>query len=174
MFNSAAELLARYRAGELDVLSANDPLVTLLEQRGEIRVLADTRSVHGTQALLGGPVPGGALCAPAAWLSQQPDTAQALTHGAVRALKWLQTAGPADLIKALPEPVMGADRALYLAAFDKARGAFSPDGVLHPEAARAALTVHARLDPALQVADIALAATYTNQFSLKAKTRFRA
>ncbi len=172
--DTAEELLARYRAGELDALSVNDPLVTLLEQRGEIRVLADTRSVHGTRELLGGPVPGGTLCAPSAWVAANPLVCQALANGTVRALKWLQTAGPADLVKALPEAAMGADRVLYLFAFDKARDAYSPDGLLSVDAARAALSAHARLDVAFDGTGIALPRTYTNQFALKAKARFRA
>ncbi len=70
---------------------------------------------------------------------------------------------------------MGPDRGLYLSAFDKARGAFSPDGLLSPEAALAALTVYARLDPALLGVGMApLSRSYTNQFALKAKARFRA
>jgi NitT/TauT family transport system substrate-binding protein len=170
----ADELVARYRAGELDALCINDPLMALLEQRSEIRVLADTRSVHGTRELLGGPVPGGALCAPAPWLTAQSKTGQALTNGVVHALKWLQTAGPADLVKALPESVMGVDKVLYLAAFDKARGAFSSDGLVSPEAAQAAWQVNARLDPALLGARVSLNRTYTNLFASRAKTRFRA
>ena len=173
--DSSDELLARYQAGELDALSVNDPMVTWLEQRGEIRVLADTRSVHGTRALLGGPVPGGAMCAPLAWLSAFPEECQSLANGLVRALKWLQTAGPTDLIKALPEAAMGPDRGVYLSAFDKARGAFSPDGLLSADAAAAALTAYARLDPALLGLGLnTLSQTYTNQFALKAKARFRA
>lgn len=171
---TADELLNRYRAGELDVLSVSDPVVTLLEQRGEIRILADTRSLHGTREVLGGPVPGGALCAPSTWVSSHPAVCQALANGVVRALKWLQTAGPADLIKALPDAAMGADRALYLAAFDKARGAYSPDGLLSADAAQATFNLHARLDPGFQGASVVLPRTYTNQFAAKAKSRYRA
>lgn len=172
--DGAEELLSRYRAGELDALCVNDPLMALLEQRSEIRVLADTRSIYGTRALLGGPVPGGALCAPTPWLTVHSKTCQALTNGVVHALKWLQTAGPADLIKALPESVMGVDKVLYLAAFDKARGAFSADGLVSAEAAQAAWRIHARLDPNLWRVRVSLARTYTNLFASKAKTRFRA
>ena len=35
----------------------------------------------------------------------------------VHALKWLQTAGPSDIIKTVPESYFLGDRALYLAAF---------------------------------------------------------
>jgi len=172
--DGAAELVSRYRAGDIDALSLNDPLVTMLEQRGEIRVLADTRSVHGTREVLGGPVPGCALCVTPDWLIREPALCQSLAYAVVHALKWLQTAGPGDLLKALPDTAVGADRALYLAAFEKARDGFSSDGLLPPDAARAALEVQLRLDPALRDARVNLARTYTNQFALKAKARFRA
>ena len=172
--DGAAELIARYRAGDIDALSLNDPLVTMLEQRGEIRVLADTRSVHGTREVMGGPVPGYALCAPQAWVGNQAAVCQSLANGVVHALKWLQTAGPGDLLKALPDAAVGSDRALYLAAFDKARDGFSSDGLLPPEAARAALTVQLRLEPSLRDARVSLPRTFTNQFAQKAKARFRA
>jgi NitT/TauT family transport system substrate-binding protein len=170
----AAELIARYRAGDIDALSLNDPTVTMLEQRGEIRVLADTRSVHGTREVMGGPVPGYALCAPQAWVGNQAAVCQALANGVVHALKWLQTAGPGDLLKALPDVASGSERALYLAAFDKARDGFSPDGLLPPEAARAALAVQLRLESVLRDARVNLMRTFTNQFAQKAKSRFRA
>lgn len=167
------ELLARYRAGDVDVLSVNHPLVTLLEQRGEIRVLADTRTVNGTRELLGELVPGAVLCAPAGWVWRNASVCQSLAYAVVRSLKWLQTAGPADLLKALPDAAVGSDRVVYLAAFDKSRDAFSPDGLLPHEAAQAAWAVQRRLDPAVASAQVVLDNTYTNQFAQKAKTRFR-
>ena len=51
----------------------------------------------------------------------------------VHALKWLQTAGPSDIIKAVPESYMLGDRGLYLAAFNKVRDALAVDGLM-PEA----------------------------------------
>jgi len=43
----------------------------------------------------------------------------------VHALKWLQTAGPSDLIKTVPENHFQGDRALYLAAFERAPDVWS-------------------------------------------------
>jgi len=168
------ELLSRFRAGELDALSVGEPLATLLEQRGEMRVLADTRSVHGTRELLGGLVPGSALCAPSAWVAAHAKQCQALANGVVHALKWLQTAGPADLIKALPDATLGADRALFLAAFEKTRGGFSADGLFSADAVHAAWAVHKRLNALSPETAFSLDRTHTNQFALKAKARFRA
>ena len=40
----------------------------------------------------------------------------------------LQTAGPSDIVKTVPEGYLLGDRAVYLAAFDKVREAISTDG----------------------------------------------
>ena len=51
----------------------------------------------------------------------------------VRADKWIQAAGPGDIIKAVPETYLLGDRAVYVDAFLAAKGALSPDGMI-PEA----------------------------------------
>ena len=48
----------------------------------------------------------------------------------VRADKWIQAAGPADIIKAVPESYLLGDRAVYIDAFLAAKGALSPDGMI--------------------------------------------
>lgn len=162
--------LQAFRFGQLDAMCHSDPLVTQLELLGELRVVADTRSLGGTTQVFGGPVPVGCLSAPGDFIEQFPRLTQALTDAMVHALKWLQTAGPSDLIKTVPEAHFQDDRALYLAAVERARDAWTADGVMPrngPEtAARAVL--------ALSVPSADLADTWTNDFATKAKARFRA
>ena len=100
---------------------------------------------------------------------------QALANAVVRALKWLQTAGPSDIVRGVPESAMSGDRAIYLAALDKVREAFSPDGVLGEEAVQTAhrlVAQQAQAQAAVRAA--APAATYTNEFVLRARQRFAA
>jgi NitT/TauT family transport system substrate-binding protein len=169
-----ADLLARYRAGQIDALSVNDPLMTLLEQRSEVRVVADTRSLRGSRDVFGGLMPGCAVCALPEFVRGQPAACQAMVDGLVHALKWLQTAGPSDIIKAVPEPHFDGDRAVYLSALDKLREGFAADGLLAPEHALTALRALSRLDRDVRLERIQLARTYTNEFAQKAKARFRA
>lgn len=168
-----AEMVQAYRAGRLDALCVHDPVVTQLEQRGEIRVVADTRALSGTQGIFGGPMPGCALCATPDWVNAHPEASQALVNGVVQALKWLQTAGPSDLNKTVPEVYFGGERSLYLAAFEKVREGFSVDGFLPPEAAQAALKTMGRLDHDVRPERIDLAQTYTNDFVLRAKLKYK-
>lgn len=171
---SPAAALAALRAGQVDAVCHAEPAMTALEQRTEVRIVADTRSLRGTQDLFGGLVPTGCLLAPAGFLARSPLTTQALADAVVHALKWLQTAGPSDLIKAVPEPYFQGDRALYLAAFGKVRETLSHDGELPEGGARTALRALAAVDPEVRLASISLGALHSPEFGRRAKARFGA
>jgi NitT/TauT family transport system substrate-binding protein len=158
------------RSGQLDALCHTDPVITQLEQLGELRVVADARNLRGTTEVFGGPVPVGCLGAPREFIEQFPRLTQALTDAMVHALKWLQTAGPSDLIKTVPETHFQGDRALYLAAVERSREAWTADGLMPRNGPETAVRAGA-LGP---VAPAELARSYTNGFAAKAKERFRA
>ncbi len=169
-----ADMLDQVRRGGMDAFCMDHAMVAALEQRGEVRVVADTRSLKGTLDVFGGPMPGAVVCAPAAYIQQHPDVCQATANAVVRALKWLRTAGPSDLIKALSSVALDADRVNYLAALEKSRDGFSGDGVLSDAAAATALAAVSRLDARVSPSHLKLAQSFTNEFALRAKARFRA
>lgn len=171
---TATEALAAFRAGQIDALCNVDPVLTLLEQKGEIRLIADTRTIKGTLRIFGGVMPAACLYAPVAFVQKNPAAVQALTYAMVRSLKWLQTAGPGDIIKTVPEAQLLGDRALYLTAFNKLREAISTDGLIPEDGPRTALRVLTSFDSAMKSDKIELAQTYTNEFATKAKERFKA
>ena len=167
--------IAALREGRIEAIANVDPVISQLEFRAQIRVIADTRSLRGTQQLYGGPMPGGCLYAPQGFMLRYPNTVQALANGVVRALKWLQTAGPSDIVRAVPESAMSGDRAIYLSALDKVREAYSPDGLISEPAVMTAHELVARHVPAsTPVRAAAPASTYTNEFAQRAKARFGA
>ncbi len=171
---TAAAALAVMRSGQIDAISNIDPLMTMLEQKGDVRIITDTRTLRGTQALFGGPMPGACLYAPQEFIQKHPNTTQALTNAIVHGLKWLQTAGPSDLIKAVPEPYLLGDRGLYLAAFNKVREALAIDGLFPEDGGRTALRALSSFDASFKAARIDLERTVTNQFALRAKARYKA
>jgi NitT/TauT family transport system substrate-binding protein len=145
-----------------------------LERSRELRVVYDTRSLAGTQAVFGGSVPGSCLAAPVPFLQAHPDRAQALAAGVVHALKWLQTAAPADIVKAIPADALMGDRRLFLAALDRVRESISPDGLVPQAGAQTAVKMLAVLDPTLDARPSVLAQSYTQEFARKAKQQFSA
>lgn len=163
-----------FLSGEIDALAYHDPLITRLEQSGALRTLVDTRTVRGTQELFGGPLPSGCLAAPTAWLTAQTGLSQAAANAMVRALKWLRTAGPSDINKVVPESYFQGDRALYLAAFERSRETWASDGVMPESGPATVAKMLAKLGGKPSLSADSLLSTYTNQFALKAKERFRA
>ena len=171
---TAASALAAMRSGQIDAKCNTDPVMTMLEQKGEVKIIADTRTLKGTQDVFGGPMPAACLYAPVEFLQKNPNTAQALANAIVHGLKWLQTAGPGDIIKTVPESYLLGDRGLYLASFNKVREAIALDGIIPEEAAKTALRALASFEPGVKADKIALGRTYTNEFARKAKDRYKA
>ena len=170
----AAGALTALRSGQIDAISNTDPVMTMLEQKNEVQIVADTRTLKGTQEVFGGPMPAGCLYASAEFIRKNPNTCQALANAIVHGLKWLQTAGPGDIIKTVPESYLLGDRALYLATFNKVREAISPDGIIPDEGGKTALRALASFDPSIKPDKIDLRKIYTNTFARKAKERFKA
>jgi NitT/TauT family transport system substrate-binding protein len=171
---TSAGALAALRSGQIDAMSNTDPVMTMLEQKGDIKIISDTRTLKGTQDVFGGPMPAACLYAHSEFVQRNPNTCQALANAIVHGLKWLQTAGPSDIIKTVPESYLLGDRALYLASFNKVREAISLDGIMPDEGARTALKALASFEPSVRPEKVDLAKTYTNEFARRAKEKFKA
>jgi NitT/TauT family transport system substrate-binding protein len=163
--------VAAMRSGQIDAISNLDPVITLLARSGDLKIISDTRIVAEADKVFGGPMPAGCLYTPQAFIDKNPNTVQALANAIVRADKWIQRAGPGDIIKAVPENYLLGDRAVYIEAFLAAKGALSPDGLIPdagPETARRAL---ASIDAEIEKATLDLKAVYTNDFVRKANAK---
>ncbi|MFN7122448.1 MAG: ABC transporter substrate-binding protein [Hydrogenophaga sp.] len=164
--------VAAMRSGQIDAMSNLDPVVTLLQRSGDMKVISDTRIVAESEKVFGGPMPAGCLYAPQPFLDKNPNTAQALTNAMVRANKWIQAAGPGDIIKVVPEGFLLGDRAVYIDAFMAAKGALSPDGSFPTKGADTAFRALASVDAELAKAKLDLNAVYTNAFVQKANAKY--
>ena len=171
---TASGALTALRSGQIDAMSNTDPVMTMLEQKGDVKIISDTRTLKGTQEVFGGMMPAACLYTSAEFVQKHPNTCQALANAIVHGLKWLQTAGPGDIIKTVPETYLLGDRALYLASFDKVRESIAIDGLVPAEGPKTALNAIASFDPAVKADKIDLAKLYTNEFAKRAKDRFKA
>ncbi len=170
---SMATALSAVRSGQIDALCSADPVMTMLEQKGDVKIISDTRTLRGASDLFGGSMPSACLYASNEFVLKHPNTCQALTHAIVHSLKWLQTAGPGDIIKVVPDSYLLGDRALYLAAFNKIRQCLSTDGFLPEDGPVTALKVLSRFEPSFQASKVDIKKTYTNVFASRSKERFR-
>lgn len=168
-----ATAIAAMKSGQIDAVSNTDPVMTKLEQDGDVKIVADTRTLKGTEQVLGGPMPAGCLYAPVEFIRKNPNTIQALTNAIVRADKWIHSASPQDVLRTVPEAYLLGDKALYLFSFSKVKEAISPDGVISDAGARTALKVIPTFNPEVKAKEIKLELTYTNEFVKKANAKYK-
>jgi len=164
--------VAAMRAGQIDAISNLDPVVTLLQRSGDLKIVSDTRVVAEADRVFGGPMPAGCLYAPQAFIDKHPRTVQALANAIVRADKWIQSAGPSEIVKAVPESYLLGDRAVYIDAFLASKGALSPDGSVPDTGATTALRALLSIDDSLKGVNFDLGAVYTNDFVKKANAKY--
>ncbi|MFT6591427.1 MAG: NitT/TauT family transport system substrate-binding protein [Rhodoferax sp.] len=164
--------VAAMRSGQIDAISNLDPVITLLQHSGDLKIVTDTRVLAQSEKIFGGPMPAGCLYAPQSFIDKNPNTTQALANAIVRANKWIQAAGAADIIKAVPESYLLGDRAIYIDAFLATKGALSPDGLFPEKGPQTAFRALASVDPKLATAKLDLTAIYTNAFAKKANAKY--
>jgi len=168
---AGAGAVAAMRSGQIDAISNLDPVITLLQRSGDLRIISDTRVVAEADRVFGGPMPAACLYAPQGFLDRNPGTTQALANAIVRADRWIQAAGPKDIVGAVPESYLLGDRAVYLDAFLAAKGALSPDGLFPADGAATAARALASIDDSLKDAKLDLGAAWTNAYAQRAQAR---
>jgi NitT/TauT family transport system substrate-binding protein len=164
--------VAAMRSGQIDALSNLDPVITLLQRSGDLKIVTDTRVVAESEKVFGGPMPAACFYAPQAFIDKNPATVQALANAMVRADKWIQRAGPSEIINTVPDSYLLGDRAVYIDAFLAAKGALSPDGMIPDKGADTAFRALASVDADIAKAKLDLSAVWTNDFVKRANAKY--
>jgi NitT/TauT family transport system substrate-binding protein len=165
--------VAAMRSGQLDAICNLDPVITMLQEKNDIKIISDTRTLKDTKSVYGGNMPAAVLYAQSSFIEKNPNTTQALTNAIVRALKWLNQAGPSDIVKTVPENYLLGDRSLYLAAWQGVREAISPDGIIPNDGPATALRMLTQFEKEIADKKIDLSKTYTNSFAIKANQKYK-
>ena len=156
--------VAATKKGDLDAISNLDPVITKLEQDGDITVLADLRTEADNRKLFGGNTPAAVVYLKRDFIAKNPATVQHLVNAFYRALKWLATAAPEDVAKTVPEEYYLGDRGLYLAAVKASVPMYSQTGVIPPDGMARARDMLQRFDAELKDAKIDLDKTFDGRF----------
>jgi NitT/TauT family transport system substrate-binding protein len=168
----AATAVAAMEQGTVDAAIMLDPAITLLQGKNKnLKILADTRTLKDTLDVFGGEYPGGALYTKADWIAKHPKETQALTNAIIATLKWIQSHSPEEIMAKMPEALVGADKALYLAALKNTIPMYSTTGKMDPKGAQAVLAVFSQSSPEVAKANIDLSKTYTNTFVEQANAK---
>lgn len=163
--------VAAARRAEIDAIVSSDPMMTLMESEKLVTVVADTRTPEGTQAVYGGPYPGGVAYATPAFVEKNPKVVQAVVDAFVRGLKWIAGHSAEDIAKLMPEEYALGNRPIYIKALNVSKPMYSPDGRFVPGAVETAYQVLEVFDPAVAGATIDLTKTYNDTFVKKASAR---
>src|SRR5216683_5389207 len=163
--------VAAIKKGELDALSNLDPVMTKLEQDGDIKIIADSRSEEGTRAIFGGSNPAAVLYIKQDFIEKNPNTVQALVNAFYKTLKWLEQATPDEIAATVPEEYYLGDKALYVAAVKANKPVYSLTGVIPAAGMKSAADMLLAFDDELRDAKVDPAKTFDDRFVQKAAAR---
>src|SRR5690606_28332165 len=153
----------------IDAISHLDPVITKLQNDGSIFILADSRTEEGTKAIFGGSNPAAVLYLKNEFIAKNPETTQALVNALYKALAWLQTAKPEDVVATVPESYYLGDKDLYLAAVRNSMPTYSRTGIIPESGMKSAYDMLAQFDADLAKANIDLKKTFDDRFVKKVK-----
>jgi NitT/TauT family transport system substrate-binding protein len=161
---AASTAVAAIEQRQVDALVNMDPMITVLESRGLVSLLVDTRTERGTNEVYGGEYPGASLYTTQDFIERHPATAQRLVTAIIKALRWIHGRTPEQIASSLPESYFVGSRDLYLKGLASSSGMFSPDGRFSETAPPKVLNVLSQFDESVAHATIDLSKTYTNRF----------
>jgi len=165
---AAASAVAAMKRGEIDALSNVDPMITRLEQDGDIKIIADSRTEEGTRAIFGGSNPAAVLYLKHQFAQSNPNTVEALVNAFYKTLKWLEKATPDEIAATVPEEYFLGDKALYLAAVKANKQVYSLTGLVAPAGMQSSADMLTAFDPELKAAKVDLSRTFEDRFVRKA------
>lgn len=161
--------VAAIQKGEIDAISHLDPVITKLQNDGSVFILADSRTEDGTKAIFGGSNPAAVLYLKGDFIAANPETTQALVNALYKALVWLKTAKPEDIVATVPENYYLGDKALYMQAAKNSLETYSRDGVIPASGMKSAHDMLAQFDEELAKANVDLSKTFDDRFVKKVK-----
>jgi NitT/TauT family transport system substrate-binding protein len=160
--------LAAMQKGEIDAISNLDPVMTKLEQDGDIQIVADSRTEEGTRALFGGSNPAAVLYIKQDFIEKNPNTVQALVNAFYKTLKWLEKATPEQIAATVPEEYLLGDKALYVASVKASKPIYSVTGIVPAAGMKSANDMLVAFDEELKDAKVDLGKTFDDRFVKKA------
>jgi len=156
--------IAAARRGEIDGIVNVDPVISLLESQGVIRIVADARTPTGTWDVYGGPYPAAVLYTTPRFIRTQPSIVQALVNALVAGLQWVHSNSPEQIAKLMPPEYALGDLPLYIQSIRNSLATYSHDGRFSREGAESALKVLAEFDPDVRGAAVDVGQTFDGSF----------
>lgn len=168
---TSAAAVAAVQSGQIDAIINNDPVASILLEKGDVINVAEMRSKAESAQVFGGPYPEASLYSTAKFVRANPNTVQAVTNAIVRAEKWLDKASIDEVANAIPPEYLLNDKDLYMRAFKSSRGCISTTGLLPKDGMAKVLEVLSAFEADVKAANINIDDTYDNSFVERAASK---
>jgi len=169
---AGAGAITALRSGQIDAMSNTDPVVTALVSAGDMKIIADTRTLKDTRDIFGGNMPAGTLYTAQSYIDADPNTVQALANAIVRADKWIHSASVDEIAKAVPANYLLGEPEVYKAALKASLEGLSPDGIIPEDGAATAVKALAAFVPDFDPAKADPSKIWTNEFAKRANEKY--
>jgi len=162
-------LISALQHGKIVCGMTTQPTVNAIEKLGIGYSAFDLATAAGVKQWLGGFWPTASVIARADWVKSHQDATQRVVDALVATMHWINTHSAADIAAKLPQDFVSnplTTKQEYINALSQDKGQFLPDGMMPANGPQTVLDVekqagkiHAKID---------LAATYTNEYVIKA------
>lgn len=161
-----AGAIAALNSGRIEAaVLAGGNHIRYLKQHPDARLLVDGSSPEVMRDTFGGDrFASGALAAGQEWLDRNPDTARRLCRALGKALRWIATHSPEEILARMPESSRSADAAVDLDIIRWGRAGHTPDGRMPAGAPEAMLRFLEATSGEFRGANVDLRATWTDEF----------
>jgi NitT/TauT family transport system substrate-binding protein len=157
-------LIAAMAHDQVQAAMTTEPTVSRLLASGAARILVDTRTLAGSNAVFGGPYPASCLYMETSWVETHKDIVQKLARALVRTLRFIADNDAETIASALPADFYVGDKDLYVTALAAGKQMFSPDGRMPEGGPETVLRVLSQIRGNLKGKQVDLKRTYTNAF----------
>jgi len=162
-------LLDAMRQGKIDYGLFWGPEVVKTIDSGYGTIVADLIGKQSTRRIFDGMFASTCVYMNKDYVKAHPDVAQHLANALVKALNWMQSHTPEDVVANLPDRYAGTDKPLYVKAVKLAMPQFTPDGRLPDGTAENMVRVLSLSKPELAANGARATQTYTNAFVDRAR-----
>ena len=165
---SAASAVAAVKKGEIDAISHLEPVLSMLERGGDIKIVIDTRTEKGTVELFGGSNPAAVLYMKRDFMQKNPNTVQALTNALYKALLWIAKATPEEIAAVVPPEYLLGDKDLYILAVKNSKPTYSQNGIVSAAGMKSTNDMLVQFDEEMKNSKVDVAKTFDDRFAKKA------
>jgi NitT/TauT family transport system substrate-binding protein len=165
--------IAAIQKGEIDAISNIDPVIATLEAKGDVVVMAETRTTEGADKVFGGTMSAAVGYLKRDFVEKNPNTVQALVNAFYKTLLWIEKATPEQIADNVPKEYWLGDKALYMTAVKANLQVYSRDGIVSAGSQKRSLDFLRQFDKEIAAANIDTAKTWDGRFVAKASTTIK-